>query len=776
MDDWGQYIEVVAEALLGKPSSRTRKELRYGTNGSFKVNLDTGWWDDFEAGDAGKGRGGGVLALIKREKGLDAKEAIAWMRDELKLEVGDNSRPQRPSSSRDSGPPPEPPPAEPDDYRPVERAARPQIVKTYDYLDANGVLAFQVCRTEPKSFLQRRKPRPEDDPSDIKGGWVWNRDGIVQVPYRLPELIEAIGDERTIFVIEGEKDVDNAIDNLGIPATCNAGGAGKWPEELTEYFRGANVVILPDNDPQAVNKKTGELRWHPDGRPVLPGQDHAKLVAGALEGVANSLRILVLPDLPPKGDLSNWIEAGGTSEALYALLDRSMSAAEYQAYLDVTFQQKVFVSKFGAVYWGEPRKARARYEYVIKGLVPRRECVLVYGESQSGKSFFTQDAMLAVARGVDYCGRVVRRGIVVYCAAEAGAGFASLRMPAYRIANGLPENEVLPFVCLTRKFDLFGDEKEVEALIAEIQYWVTFFRARFPGIELEEVVIDTLNKVTPGMDEISGKDVGLVIKRLEKIRDTLNTGVVLVHHKNAAGTGPRGHTSLYAAFETALEIARVPEERVVCSDGRVREARYMITRKQREGEDGERFKFCLKGQEIGLDEDGEVEDSAVVEWIDLNPAQAKKRETQELQGAQLTAQRRLVYRSLLDAIVEYGIETPRSLGLPRSIPRVVDARRWREVYRKKVEDDSDEAVRKALSRASDFLITGGFIGRNNPYVWITGKRVRGESEGAPPSEADASYEDGNDAGNPDATVPEAQDAPSVDPDWENMPMNGAPLQ
>jgi len=92
------------------------------------------------------------------------------------------------------------------------------IVVRYNYEDENGELVLQVTRHHPKDFRQRRP--------DGHGGWIYSIDGVALVPYRLPELMEAIGKEQTIFIVEGEKDVDN-VRLLGAPATCNPRGAGK---------------------------------------------------------------------------------------------------------------------------------------------------------------------------------------------------------------------------------------------------------------------------------------------------------------------------------------------------------------------------------------------------------------------------------------------------------------------------------------------------------------------------------------------------------------------
>jgi hypothetical protein len=167
-----------------------------------------------------------------------------------------------------------------------------KIVAAYDYVDAGGELLFQVVRFDPKDFRQRRP-----DPNG-KEGWAWNLEGVPRVLYRLPEVLQAVAEGRPVYVVEGEKDADNLC-RLGVTATTNAGGAGKWKNVYSETLRGASVVILPDND--------------------AAGRNHALQVARSLYGVAASVRVVHLPDLPPKGDVSDWLAAGGTREQLEKL-------------------------------------------------------------------------------------------------------------------------------------------------------------------------------------------------------------------------------------------------------------------------------------------------------------------------------------------------------------------------------------------------------------------------------------------------------------------------
>jgi hypothetical protein len=117
---------------------------------------------------------------------------------------------------------------------------RKDVVARYDYCDEAGELLFQVIRFEPKTFRQRK-------PDDTPGGWTWKLGDVRRVLYKLPELIEGIAAGHPVFIVEGEKDV-LALNKLGTVATTNPGGAGKWRPEFSEALRGADVVLVPDND------------------------------------------------------------------------------------------------------------------------------------------------------------------------------------------------------------------------------------------------------------------------------------------------------------------------------------------------------------------------------------------------------------------------------------------------------------------------------------------------------------------------------------------------
>jgi hypothetical protein len=155
-----------------------------------------------------------------------------------------------------------------------------RIVATYDYRDSAGKLLYQVVRCDPKKFIQR-KP-------DGRGGWIYKGvfDDISRVPYRLPELLKF--PDAPIFVCEGEKDT-NRVASLDLNPCATTVAGQKWTPEIAAALKGRDVFILADNDD--------------------PGRESALKGAFMLHGQAASIRIVNLPGLPEKGDVSDWLNA-----------------------------------------------------------------------------------------------------------------------------------------------------------------------------------------------------------------------------------------------------------------------------------------------------------------------------------------------------------------------------------------------------------------------------------------------------------------------------------
>ena len=257
-----------------------------GGDDRFSINTEKQVWNC-----RGCGKGGDVIDLARHIDGSDFTAACTNLAGE---------QPQAKPNGKANGK--------------NHAAGEPEKIAAakFGYEDEAGNLLFVVVRAEyqnpdgtfvatkdgkrKKTFHQRR-PDPER-----QGKWIWNVDGVPIVPYRLPELLEAIGNGYFVVIAEGEGKVD-LLRSWGIPATCCAGGAGKWKPEHSAFLRGADVVILPDNDEA--------------------GRKHRDVVGASLQGIAAWIRVLELPGLATKGDVRDWLAAGGTREQLDALVEQA---------------------------------------------------------------------------------------------------------------------------------------------------------------------------------------------------------------------------------------------------------------------------------------------------------------------------------------------------------------------------------------------------------------------------------------------------------------------
>jgi hypothetical protein len=183
------------------------------------------------------------------------------------------------------------------------------VTKSFEYHDAGGNVVFVVDRIQfkkadgsfvlkddkPDKVFSQRRPDP-----DRPGQWIHNKEGAPVVPYRLPEVIEAIAAGHPVLVCEGEAKAD-LLASWNLAATCNAGGAKKWRKEHSEYLRGADVVLLPDND---------GVGW-----------EHVNIVGASLSGIAKRIRVLALSHTKAKDDVIDWAKAGGAREQLDAAIE-----------------------------------------------------------------------------------------------------------------------------------------------------------------------------------------------------------------------------------------------------------------------------------------------------------------------------------------------------------------------------------------------------------------------------------------------------------------------
>ena len=283
-----KLIEPLARMFFGEPNKRLSKtgELRFGNSGSKSVKLKTGQWFDHESNE-----GGGVLDLIKREAGVRTDQECFEF-----LESKNMWHRERRANGKGRGATP-----------------RKITVASYKYSTIDGDLAFVVDRIEyqnpdgsfvlDKESRKRKKTFSQKRPDPERPNrWIWNIEGVPPLIYRLLEVTEAIASEQVVVIVEGERKVD-LLWKWNIAATCNPGGSNKWTVEHSEFLRGADVCLVPDNDPA--------------------GFAHLQTVGRSLTGIANSIRVVMLPGIGAKDDIVNWAERGGTHEQFDQLIERA---------------------------------------------------------------------------------------------------------------------------------------------------------------------------------------------------------------------------------------------------------------------------------------------------------------------------------------------------------------------------------------------------------------------------------------------------------------------
>ena len=189
--------------------------------------------------------------------------------------------------------------------------------------------------------------------------------GVRRVLYKLPGLV-ATPRDIPVYIVEGEKDADR-LWSLGLPATTNPGGAGKWLPEFNESLRGRPVGILPDNDEA--------------------GRRHAQKVAESLCNVAACVKIVELPGLPHKGDVSDWLDAGHKFGEISILYDETPEYVQEEPWT-----RKADVVKMSEV---EPEDVR----WLWQERFPLGMITLLVGDPDLGKSYFSMYVASIVSNG-----------------------------------------------------------------------------------------------------------------------------------------------------------------------------------------------------------------------------------------------------------------------------------------------------------------------------------------------------------------------------------------
>ena len=496
LPDFAAYCEQACREAWGQPTHTTAKELRWSNGDSYggKTYSKTKkvWYDrDLQVG-------GSTLDLVAHRTG----EPIEKLKGPAFFDAW--------RKAHELGYVPEPPPPQKESLL---------IRRTYPYHDENGDLLYEVVRFDTEDKDRRfRQRRP-----DGQGGFIWKK-GERQVLYRLPDLIEGISQDRPVLLCEGEHDADTARE-LGYVATTPPGGAEKpWNADYSKVLRGADVIIVSDNDA--------------NGR----GQRHANVVAHTLhDGVAKRVRIIMFP----VKDLSELVGAGHTREELDALIE---AAPGYPAEkYDNSPTNKIRTIKFPS---GEELKAMhfEPIKYVVSGIIVEG-LTLLAGKPKTYKSWLVLHAAIAVARGGFTLGEIhCEEGDVLYCALEDNLRRLKTRM-CKLLGMEVDWPKRLRFLTEMPRFAEGGSDI--------IKEWIK--SAPSPRL----VVIDTLAMVRPTKkrDENPYDADYAAVKDLRALAAEYKIAIVVVHHLRKADSDDAfdtvsGTLGLTGAVDATLVLKR----------------------------------------------------------------------------------------------------------------------------------------------------------------------------------------------------------------------------
>lgn len=379
-------------------------------------------------------------------------------------------------------------------------------VTKYSYRNSTGEEVFQVVRMEPKGFRQRRR--------GPKGGWIWDTHEVKKPLYRLPELLAA-KPNRTVYVPEGEKDVD-ALAELGFVTTTNPGGAGKWKSRYSKRLQGRKVVVLADND---------EV-----------GKGHARKVAESLLPFAKSVRVVGLPGLPEHGDVSDWLEAGGTATELKRIVEETERFRSQKAQSN------------GIRFRTPPEMLRddpVGIDWIWEHFVAAGAITDVVGKVKiAGKTTLCTFLAAAVIRGQDFLGKKTLQSPVVYLNEQPEASFREALLRA-----GLQEESDFSF--------LLWHEVRGKSLAEITKAAIAECKAR--GARL--LIIDTLPQFA-GLGGSSENDSGSALEVMNTLQEATAAGIAIITVRHARKMGgeisdsARGSSAFSAGADTLITVSR----------------------------------------------------------------------------------------------------------------------------------------------------------------------------------------------------------------------------
>jgi len=546
--------------------------------------------------------GGGIVDLIRREDGQDAQVgAILEQRFNVEGGQADTVRPQE------------------------------WLASAYDYIDQYGEIRYQVLRYEPKTFRQRSRG------SD--GQWRNSMEGIEALPYHLPDILARPDDP--IFIVEGEKACD-ALRKTGLLVTTSHGGAGNWKPELDQWFSDRRIIILPDNDDAGFN--------------------HAEKIARRLHGSAEALKIVRLPNLAPKGDIVDWLDAGNTTQQLKLLVKTTdlYEPSEDEPEIEIVEEEQESVYE---LFTAEDAMTMPPISFLVDGYLPKKSFSMLYGPPGAGKSFLALEIALSIAHGRQWRSRDVVKSAVLYLASEGFAGMGQ-RLKGWYAHNQVSDHCDLRFIRVPVDF---LQTEEVEKLIRTIN---------LANLNVSLIVVDTVARSFSG-DENSSQEMGAFIKACSALGAATDAAVMGVHHSSKdRSRGLRGSSALLGAVDTVIGVDKDDAGIIT-----------VAIEKQKDAVEAEPIKLAL--QQVSINGGS----SAVLIDVD-NDADGDNR-------TPLNARENIALDALTNLLIDLNVQE-------------VEVAKWHDAHKEKAPD----TTRPNRSKARDALQVKGYIAIDGGKVWL----------------------------------------------------------
>lgn len=253
---------------------------------------------------------------------------------------------------------------------------------------------------------------------------------------------------------------------------------------------------------------------------------------------------------------------------------------------------------------------------LIEGTIGRAAMAVLYGDSNSGKTFLGIDLAASICRRTDWMNRPVAGGLVVYLATESPAS-VRMRLRAYRrhFGAGVPG-----FFVVESPINLFDGKADTTAVLALIDQL-----EREHGEKVVLIIGDTLARLSSGANENSGEDMGIVVRNGDAIRSATGATFLWIHHcgKDQA-KGMRGWSGLRAAIDTEIEISADEATGVRTAE---------ITKQRDLPGKGQRIGFRLQPVDLGHNVWGTVRSSCVVVPADAPTKQPRGKRESKIEGA-----------------------------------------------------------------------------------------------------------------------------------------------